>query len=71
MLLLGEATFHQVHGGAATSHDGYFNDSLTEHRRVTGKDYSLPRYSFLADLGEQHGRLQAVGRFWLKDLPDR
>ena len=71
VLLLGEATFHQVHDGAATSHDGYFNDSLAEYVRVTGKDYSLPAYSFLADLGERYGRLQTVGRFWLEDLPDR
>ena len=71
VLLLGESTFHQVHGGAATSHDGYFNDSLAEYSQVTGKDYSLPSYSFLADLGEHHGRLQAVGRFLFGDLPDR
>ena len=71
VLLLGEATFHQVHGGAATSYDGYANDSLPEYSQVTGKDYSLPSYSFLADLGEHHGRLQAVGRFLFRDLPDR
>ena len=62
ILLLGEATFHQVHGGAATSDDGYFEDSLMEHRRVTGEDYGRPAYSFLADLGEPHGRLEAVGK---------
>ena len=62
ILLLGEATFHQVHGGAATSDDSYFKNSLTEHRAVTGKDYGRPAYSFLADLGESYGRLDAVGR---------
>ena len=63
VLLLGEATFHQVHNGAATSHDGYFNESLAEHAQVTGRDYSWPSYSFLADLGERYGRMAAVGRF--------
>ena len=63
VLLLGEATFHQVHNGAATSHDGYFNESLVEYAQVTGRDYSWPSYSFLADLGEHYGRMAAVGRF--------
>ena len=63
VLLLGEATFHQVHNGAATSYDGYFNESLAEHAQVTGRDYSWPAYSFLADLGERYGRMAAVGRF--------
>lgn len=63
VLLLGEATFHQVHNGAATSHDGYFNESLAEHTRVTGRDYSWPQYPFLADLGERYGRMEKVGQF--------
>lgn len=62
VLLLGEATFHQVHNGAATSHDGYFNESLAEYAQVTGRDYSWPAYSFLADLGERYGRMAAVGK---------
>ena len=63
VLLLGEATFHQVHNGAATSHDGYFDESLAEHAQVTGRDYSWPAYPFLADLGERYGRMAAVGKF--------
>ena len=61
ILLLGETTFHQIHGGAATSDHSYFKDSLAEYRAVTGKDYSRPAYSFLADLGESFGRLDAIG----------
>ncbi len=71
VLLLGEATFHQVHDGAATSHDGYFDESLAEHVRVTGRDYSWPTYPFLADLGERHGRMEAVGRFLFGDAAQR
>ena len=63
VLLLGEATFHQVHNGAATSHDGYFNASLDEYARLTGRPYAPPAYPCLADLGERYGRLQAVGKF--------
>ena len=71
VLLLGEATFHQVHGGAATSHGGYFDESLAEHVRVTGRDYSWPTYPFLADLGERYGRMEAVGRFLFGDAARR
>ena len=63
VLLYGESTFHQVHGGAATSHDGYFGASLTEFTEVTGEGYEWPSFPFLADLGERYGRMQAVGRF--------
>ena len=66
VLLLGETTFHQVHGGVATSDDSYFKDSLAEHRAVAGEDYDRPTYSFLADLGEPHGRLEAVGRHFFR-----
>ena len=64
VLLLGEATFHQVHNGAATSHEGYFAESLAEYARVTGRKYALPSYPFLADLGERYDRLRSVGQFW-------
>ena len=63
VLLLGETTFHQVHGGAATSDDGYFHESLAEYARVTGKAYRLPSFPFLADLGEHYRRMQSVGRY--------
>lgn len=57
VLLCGEATFHQFHGGAATSNAGYFNSALAEHLEVTGMSYARPAYHFLADLGERHDRL--------------
>ncbi|MCY3814629.1 MAG: glycosyltransferase [Gammaproteobacteria bacterium] len=63
VLLYGESTFHQVHGGAATSLDGYFKQSQEEYTRVTGRTYARPSYPFLADLGETHDRMAAVGRF--------
>ncbi|MEQ8291652.1 MAG: hypothetical protein RIA08_05540 [Roseovarius sp.] len=51
MLLLGEATFHQFHGGAATARPDYFGDSREEYRRVTGADYARPQYDFEVDTG--------------------
>ena len=63
VLLHGESTFHQVHGGAATSHDGYFGASLLEFTEVTGEEYHRPSFPFITDLGERYGRMQAVGRF--------
>ncbi|MDE0002012.1 MAG: glycosyltransferase family A protein [Rhodospirillaceae bacterium] len=60
VLLWGECTFHQVHNGAATSHAGYFGESLEEFRGITGENYRLPSYRFLADLGEDFGRLQKL-----------
>ena len=71
VLLLGEATFHQVHGGASTSHDAYFDDSLGEHAEVTGQRYRPPSYPFLADLGEHHDRLSAVGGYALGKVSGR
>ena len=56
VLLYGETTFHSVHGGAATSHDGYFNASLSEYAQVIGETYRRPTFPFLADLGERYGR---------------
>ena len=67
VLLLGETTFHQVHNGAATSHDGYFSASLAEYAEVTGQSYRRPSFPFLADLGERYNRMQAVGRFLVAD----
>jgi hypothetical protein len=63
VLLFGESTFHQVHGGAATSSDGYYRESLAEYHAVIGSDYVRPTYKFWADLGEPYGRMNAVGRF--------
>ena len=63
VLLYGETTFHQIHNGAATSHDGYFSASLAEYAEVMGRNYSRPTFPFLADLGERYGRMQSVGRF--------
>jgi hypothetical protein len=63
VLLFGESTFHQVHGGAATSSDAYYRESLAEFRAVIGSDYVRPTYEFWADLGAPYGRMNAVGRF--------
>ena len=63
VLLYGETTFHQIHNGAATSHDGYFSASLAEYAEVIGSSYRRPTFPFLADLGERYGRMQSVGRF--------
>lgn len=63
ILLLGEATFHQFHGGAATASAGYFTDSLREYEGIIGAKYSRPSYSFLADMGEDFGRFQTVHRY--------
>ena len=67
ILLYGETTFHQVHGGAATSHAGYFSASLAEYANVTGEPYSRPSFPFLADLGVSYNRMQAVGKFLIAD----
>ena len=63
ILLWGESTFHQVHSGAATSHAGYFGESLEEFLRITGKNYKRPSYRFLVDPGEDFDRLQKLNQF--------
>lgn len=63
VLLHGEATFHQVHGGAATSDERYFHESLEEHAAIVGAEYSRPDYTFFAELGASYDRMNAVGRF--------
>ena len=70
VLLYGETTFHQVHNGVATSHDGYFSASLAEYTEVTGRNYRRPTFPFLADLGVHYGRMQAVGKFLMGDVLD-
>ena len=63
ILLLGEATFHQFHGGAATSGRGYFGGSLDEHIQATGQPYVIPRYEFLTDTGANYGRFQKIREY--------
>ncbi len=66
VLLWGEATFHQFHGGAATASNSYFAESLAEYEAATGHAYQTPRYDFLADLGVPYRRMQAVGKYLLE-----
>lgn len=63
ILLLGEATFHQFHGGAATSSAGYFVESLEEHIQATGQPYMRPRREFLTDIGANYGRFKKIKRY--------
>ena len=67
ILLYGETTFHQIHNGAATSHEDYFSASLDEFAKVTGENYSRPSFPFLGDLGERYNRMDAVGKFLTGD----
>ncbi|WP_425102314.1 hypothetical protein [Tropicibacter sp. S64] len=64
ILLLGETTFHQVHGGAATSASGFFAGSKDEFRQAAGYDYRLPRYDFEVDTGRAWRREEAVGKWY-------
>ena len=65
ILIIGECTFHQVHNGVATSHAGYFGDSLEEYFRVTGKEYVHPSYHFLVDVGKEYDRFRKLGGIYL------
>lgn len=65
VLLLGEATFHQVHGGAATSHAGYFAASKLEYEGAVGSAYRLPIYEFEVDKGRTYDREASVGQWYL------
>lgn len=60
--LLGEATFHQVHGGAATSNFGYARESLGEHRVATFRDYAFESGRVLFDIGQDIGRADFAKR---------
>jgi len=62
ILLYGESTFHQVHGGAATASAAYYAESLAEYEAAAGRSYRRPRFDFLADLGAPYRRMQCVGR---------
>ena len=63
VLLLGEATFHQFHGGAATSKTDYFQEGLEEHIQATGQPYTRQRFEFLADAGANYARVQKIGKY--------
>jgi glycosyltransferase involved in cell wall biosynthesis len=44
VLLAGEATFHQIHGGVATNRPKAATEPMRdEYRRIRGSDYSAPR----------------------------
>jgi len=64
VLLLGESTFHQFHGGAATARAGYFGESREEYRQATGADYALPRYDFEVDTGQAYDRQSVIERWY-------
>ena len=64
ILLAGEATFHQFHGGAATSDVDFFDNAQAEHLAATGKPYRLPIYPYFVDFGEDFARPAAVGGFF-------
>ncbi len=42
--LIGDGTFHQHHGGAATSNRGYFKAAQPEYEAVVGRSYARPVY---------------------------
>lgn len=64
VLLVGESTFHQFHGGAATANAGYFDKSLGEYLKATGRPYAERRYRFYLDLGYEYDRPADVGRYF-------
>jgi hypothetical protein len=66
ILLWGESTFHQVHGGAATSKSGYFAASQEEFKNAVGSDYQFPSYNFEVDKGIEYGREAAIGKWYYK-----
>lgn len=48
--LIGDGTFHQYHGGAATSNESYFDKAKAEHLTVTGREYEFPSYDTLYEM---------------------
>lgn len=63
VVLLGEGTFHQLHGGATTGGDGGgpeygFQDFHDEYRRISGRDFQHP-----------HGPVEFIGRVPPEVLP--
>ena len=61
ILIAGEATFHQFHGGAATSARHYFAENKEEYRRITGLDYCRPDADYLIDFNTNTSRLKRSG----------
>ncbi len=45
--LIGDGTFHQHHGGAATANADYFGQALPEYQAILGRDYRIPAYTSL------------------------
>ncbi len=43
IVLLGEGTFHQIHGGAATSRRFSWDDQHAEYERITGRAHQPPQ----------------------------
>jgi glycosyltransferase involved in cell wall biosynthesis len=43
VVLLGEGTFHQIHGGAATSRRFSWDDQHAEYERITGRTHQPPQ----------------------------
>jgi Glycosyl transferase family 2 len=59
--LIGEATFHQVHGGVATNALVSLQELYREeYRRIRGRAYELPRYRSLF-----HGSLSPAAARWI------
>ena len=65
VLLLGEATFHQVHRLDLGVRDRVV-ERREEYRRVTGEIYAPPHFAFVADLGVDYNRMAAVGGFLIE-----
>jgi hypothetical protein len=60
--LLSEGTFHQVHGGIATSGRSSWDDFGAEHRRIFGVDWERPIYESLFS-----GRVRVESQRFLAD----
>ena len=60
ILLLGEATFHQVHR-VPLRPSAFGKELAQEYLRVVGVPYRRPDFDFLADLGVRYDRMKAVG----------
>ena len=58
--LLSEGTFHQVHGGVATSGRQGFGDLNAEHLAIFGSDFELPTYE-----SEYFGSVRPAARAFL------
>jgi glycosyltransferase involved in cell wall biosynthesis len=70
-IILGEATFHQVHGGAATNGtEAARAQMFDEYRQIRGRDFVTPRYrpQFVGCLNEEVMRAGYVLRSELEAL---